>query len=139
MNATAARLGLSRTHFTDFSGLPDPTEHSTYSDARDLIALGRDAMALPLFASIVKLAKYHLARAPAEHPAFTWSTTNPLIGTYPGAAGIKTGYTQAAGDCLLFEAIRAGKAVIGVVLDDPSWTDVTHDAETLLGYGFNHY
>ena len=139
MNATAAQLGLSRTHFTDFSGLPDPTEHSTYSDARDLISLGRDAMALPLFASIVKLAKYHLSRAPGEHPAFTWDTTNPLIGHYPGAVGIKTGNTQAAGDCLLFEAIRNGKAVIGVVLDDPSWTDVTSDSETLLDYGFNHY
>jgi D-alanyl-D-alanine carboxypeptidase (penicillin-binding protein 5/6) len=139
MNTTAARLGLSHTHFTDFSGLPDPTEYSTYSDAHDLISLGRDAMALPLFASIVKLPKYHLARAPGEHPAFTWYTTNPLIGTYPGAAGIKTGNTQAAGDCLLFEAIRKAKAVIGVVLDDPSWTDVTNDSETLLNYGFNHY
>jgi len=139
MNATAARLGLSRTHFTDFSGLPDPTEHSTYSDAQDLISLGRDAMALPLLASIVKLAIYHLARAAGEHPAFTWSTTNPLIGDYPGAVGIKTGNTQAAGDCLLFEAIRKGKAVIGVVLGDSSWTDVTHDSETLLAYGFSHY
>jgi D-alanyl-D-alanine carboxypeptidase (penicillin-binding protein 5/6) len=139
MNATAARLGLSRTRFTDFSGLPDPTEYSTYSDAQDLISLGRDAMALPLFASIVKLAKYHLARAAGEHPAFTWYTTNPLIGTYPGAAGIKTGNTQAAGDCLLFEAIRNGKAVIGIVLDDPSWTDTANDSQTLLGYGFNHY
>jgi D-alanyl-D-alanine carboxypeptidase (penicillin-binding protein 5/6) len=139
MNAATARLGLSHTHFTDFSGLPDPTEHSTYSDAQDLVSLGRDAMALPRFASIVKLAKYHLARAPGEHPAFTWHTTNPLIGTYPGAAGIKTGNTKAAGDCLLFEAIRNGKAVIGVVLDDPSWTDVTNDSETLLSYGFSHH
>jgi D-alanyl-D-alanine carboxypeptidase len=63
MSAAAARLGLSHTHFTDFSGLPDPTEYSTYSDAHDLIALGRDAMALPLFASIVQRPKYHFAPA----------------------------------------------------------------------------
>jgi D-alanyl-D-alanine carboxypeptidase (penicillin-binding protein 5/6) len=139
MNATAAQLGLSHTYFTDFSGLPDPTETSTYSDANDLITLGRDAMALPLFASIVQLPEYRLASAQGEHPAFTWKTTNPLIGNYSGAVGIKTGNTQAAGDCLLFEAIRNGEAVIGVVLDDPSWTDVTNDSETLLDYGFSNY
>jgi D-alanyl-D-alanine carboxypeptidase (penicillin-binding protein 5/6) len=139
MNAAAARLGLSHTHFTDFSGLPDPTEYSTYSDAHDLIALGRDAMALPLFDSIVQRPKYHFAPARGEHPAFTWHTTNPLIGLYRGAVGIKAGNTRAARDCLLFEAIRHGEAVIGVVLDDPSWGDVTSDSETLLDYGFSHY
>lgn len=139
MNATAAQLGLTGTHFTDPSGLPDPTEYSTYSDAQDLITLGRDAMQLPLFASIVSLARYQLAAVKGEHPAYTWKTTNPLIGSYPGAIGIKTGDTQAAGDCLLFEAVQNGENVIGVVLDDPSWSAVTSDAETLLGYGFSHY
>jgi D-alanyl-D-alanine carboxypeptidase (penicillin-binding protein 5/6) len=139
MNATAAQLGLSSTHFTDFSGLPDPTEYSTYSDAQDLITLGRDAMRLPLFASIVSLASYQLAAVKGEHPAFSWTTTNPLIGSYPGTIGIKTGDTQAAGDCLLFEAVQNGEDVIGIVLDDPSWTVVTSDAETLLGYGFSNY
>jgi serine-type D-Ala-D-Ala carboxypeptidase (penicillin-binding protein 5/6) len=139
MNATAAQLGLSETHFTDFSGLPDPTEVSTYSDARDLITLGRDAMQLPLFASIVSLAEYHLAAVAGEHPAFTWTTTNPLIGSYPGAIGIKTGDTLLAGDCLLFEAVRGGEAVIGIVLDDRNWNLVTSDAVTLLNYGFSNY
>jgi serine-type D-Ala-D-Ala carboxypeptidase (penicillin-binding protein 5/6) len=139
MNATAAQLGLSETHFTDFSGLPDPTEVSTYSDARNLISLGRDAMQLPLFASIVALARYHLAAVRGEHPAFTWTTTNPLIGSYPGAIGIKTGDTLLAGDCLLFEAVRNGESVIGIALDDRSWNAVTRDAETLLNYGFSNY
>lgn len=56
-----------------------------------------------------------------------------------GAVGIKTGDTQAAGDCLLFEAVRGGESVIGVVLDDPSWTAATSDAENLLDYGFSSY
>jgi len=137
MNAAAAQLGLTGTHFTDFSGLPDPTEYSTYSDAQNLITLGRDAMQLPFFASIVSLASYHLAEVKGEHPAYTWKTTNPLIGNYPDVTGIKTGSTQAAGDCLLFEAVSSGKTVIGVVLDDPSWSAVTSDAETLLNYGFS--
>jgi D-alanyl-D-alanine carboxypeptidase (penicillin-binding protein 5/6) len=139
MNATAAQLGLSSTYFTDPSGLPDPTETSTYSDAQDLITLGRDAMQLPLFASIVGLTSYHLAAVKGEHPQFTWKTTNPLIGNYPGAIGIKTGDTQAAGDCLLFEAVQNGETVIGIVLDDPSWRAVASDAETLLNYGFSNY
>jgi serine-type D-Ala-D-Ala carboxypeptidase (penicillin-binding protein 5/6) len=139
MNATAAQLGLSATHFTDFSGLPNPTEVSTYSDGRNLISLGRDAMQLPLFASIVSLARFHLAGVRGEHPAFTWTTTNPLIGSYPGAIGIKTGDTLLAGDCLLFEAVRNGQSVIGIVLDDQSWNAVTNDSVTLLNYGFSNY
>jgi len=139
MNAAAAQLGLTGTHFTDFSGLPDPTEFSTYSTAQDLVALGRVAMQLPLFASIVSLSSYQIAAVKGEHPKFKWNTTNPLIGNYPGTIGIKTGDTQAAGDCLLFEAVRNGENVIGVVLDDPSWTAATSDAETLLNYGFSHY
>jgi D-alanyl-D-alanine carboxypeptidase (penicillin-binding protein 5/6) len=139
MNSAAATLGLTNTHFTDFSGLPDPTEYSTYSSAKDLIALGRAAMRLPLFASIVKLTSYQLPAVNGEHPAFTWDTTNPLIGNYPGAVGIKTGDTKAAGDCLLFEAIQGDESVIGVVLDDSSWNIVTNDSENLLNYGFSTY
>jgi D-alanyl-D-alanine carboxypeptidase (penicillin-binding protein 5/6) len=138
MNATAAQLGLAGTHFTDPAGLPDPTETSTYSDAQDLVTLGRDAMQLPLFAQIVSLAGYTLPKVAGDHPAFTWTTTNPLIGVYPGTLGIKTGNTQAAKDCLLFEAEQNGEYVIGVVLGDKSWNKVTSDAETLLNYGFSN-
>jgi D-alanyl-D-alanine carboxypeptidase (penicillin-binding protein 5/6) len=138
MNATAAALGLAGTHFTDPAGLPDPTETSTYSDAQDLVTLGRDAMRLPLFAKIVSLASYTLPKVAGDHPAFTWTTTNPLIGVYPGTLGIKTGNTKAAKDCLLFEAEQNGQYVIGVVLGDKSWNKVTSDAETLLNYGFSN-
>src|ERR1700722_15011491 len=63
MNAMARRLRLSKTHFSDFSGLPDPTEYSTYSTARDLVSLGRDAMRLPVFREIVRTRTYRLAAA----------------------------------------------------------------------------
>jgi D-alanyl-D-alanine carboxypeptidase (penicillin-binding protein 5/6) len=139
MNATAAALGLKNTHFTDFSGLPDPTEYSTYSTPGDLIQLGRIAMRIPLFASIVKTSTYHVAAVAGVHPAFTWKTTNPLLGVYTGTEGIKTGSTDAAGDCLLFEAVKGDEDIIGVVLDDPSWAVVTTDSETLLNYGFEYY
>jgi serine-type D-Ala-D-Ala carboxypeptidase (penicillin-binding protein 5/6) len=139
MNATARGLGLSKTHFSDFSGLPDPTEYSTYSDARDLVSLGRDAMKLALFRSIVGLRSYYLP-AGNGHRAHTWQTTNLLLGHYPGAIGIKTGQTSAAGACLLFEAVRNGKTLIGVVLhsSSTSLTVATSDAEKMLNWGFSH-
>jgi D-alanyl-D-alanine carboxypeptidase (penicillin-binding protein 5/6) len=139
MNTTAAALGLKNTHFTDFSGLPDPTEYSTYSTPSDLIRLGRIAMRIPLFASIVKTSTYHVDAVTGQHPAFTWNTTNPILGVYPGTEGIKTGSTNAAGDCLLFEAFKGNEDVIGVVLDDPSWAVVATDSEALLNYGFANY
>lgn len=138
MNQAAAGLGLRGTHFTDPSGLPDPTQTSTYSTAWDLVAIGRAAMRLPLFASIVGTVSYYLPRVPGEHPAYYWKKTNPLLGRYPGTAGIKTGDTDAAGDCLLFEAARNGVPVIGVVLHEKSWPAAITDAESLLNYGFAH-
>ena len=63
MNATARKLGLSKTHFSDFSGLPDPGEYTTYSTVRDLVSLGRDAMRLPTFRSVVGTRTYRVAAA----------------------------------------------------------------------------
>ncbi len=138
MNATARKLGLTRTHFSDFSGLPDPGEYTTYSTAQDLIILGLDAMRLPLFRQIVVMRSYHLA-AGHGHRAHTWQTTNLLLGHYSGAVGIKTGYTQAAGYCLLFEARRDGKTLIGVVLHSStvSMAGAASDAEKMLNWGFS--
>jgi serine-type D-Ala-D-Ala carboxypeptidase (penicillin-binding protein 5/6) len=139
MNATARQLGLTRTHFTDFSGLPNPTEYSTYSTPANLVSLGRDTMRYPLFRSIVVLRSYHLSSGGGHH-AYTWYTTNHLLGSYPGAIGIKTGSTSAAGFCLLFEAVRGRKALIGVVLHSSVISSVyaTADAVTMLNWGFSH-
>lgn len=136
MNADARRLGLNRTHFANFDGLPWPTEYSTYSTPHDLVMLGRDAMKLTVFRQIVALHRYHLA-AGSGHHAYTWHTTNPLIGSYSGAVGIKTGSTAAAGYCLLFEAVRGGTALIGVVLHDSSMSGAGADASRLLNWGFS--
>jgi serine-type D-Ala-D-Ala carboxypeptidase (penicillin-binding protein 5/6) len=140
MNATASKLGLSKTHFSDFSGLPDPGQYTTYSTARDLISLGRDAMKLPLLAKIVATRSYSVA-AGSGHRAHTWKNLNLLLARYPGAIGIKTGFTAAAGQCLLFAARRGTKTLIGVVLHS-SWsvTDpsaAVNDAIRMLNYGFS--
>jgi len=142
MNAAAKKLGLSKTHFSDFSGLPDPGEYTTYSDVRDLVSLGRDAMKLSTFRSIVATRSYRLA-ATSEHYAHLWDNLNPLLGSYSGATGIKTGFTSAAGDCLLFAATRGKTELIGVVLDSSSSDSMAGldvagaDAARMLNWGFS--
>jgi D-alanyl-D-alanine carboxypeptidase (penicillin-binding protein 5/6) len=137
MNATAARMGMRHTHFTSPDGLPYPTETSTYSTPSDLLTLGLAAMRYPAFRSIVDLRFYHLPKGSGHHQ-YWWDNTDELVGSYPGAVGIKTGYTDDAGHCLLFEAIRDGRALIGVVLDSPATGPAAgaQDAERMLNWGF---
>jgi D-alanyl-D-alanine carboxypeptidase (penicillin-binding protein 5/6) len=137
MNATAAQMGMTQTHFTSPDGLPYPTETATYSTPSDLLTLGLAAMKYPVFRSIVDLRFYHLPKGKGHHQ-YWWDNTDGLIGSYPGALGIKTGYTDKALHCLLFEAVRNGRTLIGVVLGSPA-TGVNagaQDAEKLLNWGF---
>jgi D-alanyl-D-alanine carboxypeptidase (penicillin-binding protein 5/6) len=141
MNATAHKLGLAKTHFADFSGLPDPGEYSTYSTAHDLITLGRAAMRNKTLAAIVATREYKLSGGSA-HRAHAWVNLDPLLGKVPGAIGIKTGYTGAAGQCLLFEAKRGSTTLIGVVLDSsgvdsPTLAAAAADATAMLNWGFS--
>jgi serine-type D-Ala-D-Ala carboxypeptidase (penicillin-binding protein 5/6) len=139
MNSTAQAMGLTHTHFSNFDGLPWPTETSTYSTPRDLIALGRAAMGYPVLRSIVDQQTYRLAATPRHH-AYVWRTTNMLLRDYPGAIGIKTGSTLAAGYCLLFEARQNGHVLIGVVLHSSRSNDMASfaDATKVLDWGFRH-
>ena len=137
LNATAARMGMTHTHFTSPDGLPYPTEYSTYSTPSDLLTLGLAAMRYPVFRSIVDQSFYHLPKGSGHHQ-YWWDNTDGLIGSYQGALGIKTGYTDDAGHCLLFEAARNGRTLIGVVLDSPPTgpAAAVRDAEQMLNWGF---
>ena len=139
MNATARLLGMRRTHFSNFDGLPYPTSYSNYSTAANLLVLGRAAMRLPVFRSVVAKRSYRLA-AGSGHHAYRWKNLNPLLGRYPGAIGIKPGYTGAAGQCLLFEATRHGHTVIGVTLHSPGSISSVNpaDATRILNWAFSH-
>jgi serine-type D-Ala-D-Ala carboxypeptidase (penicillin-binding protein 5/6) len=140
MNAEAKQLGLTRTYFSNFDGLPWPSEHSTWSTPADLIALGRYAMRYGVFRAIVGQASFTLP-AGGGHHAYQWRNTNPLIGTYAGATGIKTGDTKAAENCLLFEATRHGLTLIGVTLGTPG-DDIAVTgpvATKVLNWGFDHF
>jgi serine-type D-Ala-D-Ala carboxypeptidase (penicillin-binding protein 5/6) len=137
MNATAARIGMKHTHFTSPDGLPYPTETSTHSTPSDLLTLGLAAMRYPAFRSIVDRSFYHLAKGRGHH-GYWWDNTGDLIGSYRGAVGIKDGYTDDAGHCLLFEAVRDGRVLIGVVLHSPATGPAAgaRDAARMLNWGF---
>jgi serine-type D-Ala-D-Ala carboxypeptidase (penicillin-binding protein 5/6) len=137
MNALAAQLGLTQTHFTSPDGLPYPTEYSTYSTPADLVKLGEIAMRYPEFSSIVGTQYYNVPKGDG-HGHYWFGNDNALIGSYPGAVGIKTGFTDAAGHCLLFEVVRGGRTLIGVVLDSPPTgpNAGAQDAAKVLNWGF---
>jgi serine-type D-Ala-D-Ala carboxypeptidase (penicillin-binding protein 5/6) len=142
MNAAAKKLGLSKTHFSDPSGLPNPGQYTTYSTVRDLISLGRDAMTLAVFRQVVATRSYRVT-AGAGHRAHTWKNLNQLLTSYSGAIGIKTGFTAAAGECLLFEARRGAATLIGAVLHSASSESPSdqaapvRDATAMLNWGFS--
>lgn len=123
MNARAVELGLQDTHFVNPHGL-DGKGH--YSTAYDLASLTWHAMHYDLFNQIVRQPNY-------EAPGHTLKNLNKLLEEYPGADGVKTGYTGRAGLCLVSSATRNGKRVIAVVLNAPKWVE---DSTALLDYGF---
>jgi D-alanyl-D-alanine carboxypeptidase (penicillin-binding protein 5/6) len=129
MNAKAEKLGAVKTHFSNPHGLPDPFNH--FTTAYDLALMTVYGMQQPEFAKIVSTREYdvHFLKGSDIHVA----NTNKLLKTYPDANGVKTGYTDAAGDCLVAAAKRNGVQLIVVLLnDDNRWEDAAH----LLDYGF---
>jgi D-alanyl-D-alanine carboxypeptidase len=129
MNAEAGTLGLTRTHFASTSGVIDDDNYST---ASDLAALTRIAMRNRRFREIVRRERIEV---PWSAPTYSkiYVNKNRLLALYPGANGVKTGYTERSGPCLVASAQRHGKWVIAVVLNSPN---EYVDAERLLDLGF---
>lgn len=140
MNLFAYRLHLFQTHYInpdgltyyDANGQPIPGHYTT---AYDLVRLARYAMAIPLFAQIVRTQHYRIP-ATLSHHSYSWDNTNELLVTYTGMTGIKTGFTTEAGGCLVFSANRAGHHLIGVVLHSIDEEHRFSDAKILLNWGF---
>ena len=129
MNEKADALRLRNTHFRSPSGLLD---RDNYSSAWDLAALTRYALWNPRFRAVVRTRVKHVPWAPP-----TWEkiyvNKNHLLGSYPGADGVKTGWTTIAKHCLVASARRHGVHLIVVVLGaDDSYAD----ARKLLNWGF---
>lgn len=131
MNAEAQRLGLHDTHYTSASGVKDA---GNYSSAWDLAALTLYARRNPVFRRIVARQRIEVPWSPPTN-AKIYVNNNFLLRMYPGANGVKTGYTHAAGWCLVASATRHGRTLIAVVLDS---ANMYADAKALLDLGFRH-
>lgn len=120
MNRRAGEWGLRDTHFVNACGHDHPAH---YSSAHDLALLAERALAQPVFARLVPIAQEDIATVDGRRH-FRLETHNALIGRYPGAEGVKTGYTPRAGKCLVALARRDGREVLLVLLNAPNrWWD----------------
>jgi D-alanyl-D-alanine carboxypeptidase len=129
MNDEAHRLGLRDTHFISPSGVVD---RDNYSSAWDMAALTRVALRNERFERIVRTKIIHVSwSAPTYSKVYV--NNNLMLRMYPGANGVKTGYTHKAGPCLAVSATRHGRTLIAVLLDDPN---MYADGTRLLNYGF---
>ena len=130
MTKKAHAIGAVHTNFTNPNGLPDPKH---YTSAHDLAIITAYGYKNPLFRTIVS----------TRHKNIPWNNKgydrdlyneNKLLWTYNGANGVKTGYTEAAGPCLVSSATRNNVHLIAVVLDaDQMWVD----SKALLDFGFS--
>jgi serine-type D-Ala-D-Ala carboxypeptidase (penicillin-binding protein 5/6) len=131
MNAKARQLGLRDTHFTTPSGIID---RGNYSTAWDLAALTRYAFRNPRFDRLVRTKRIQV-RWSAPTNSKIYLNNNFFLHEYRGANGVKTGYTQASGWCLVASARRHGRRLIAVILDSPN---MYADARRMLNLGFAH-
>ena len=129
MNRRALQLGAVHSRFVNPNGLPVPGQ---YSSARDLAIIARAAYANPTIRSIVCLPQ--LVFRYSNGRTRELENTNKLLRRLPYCNGMKTGYTDAAGKCLIASGARPGKDVIVVVLGDSS-SRVWRDASALLSWG----
>jgi D-alanyl-D-alanine carboxypeptidase (penicillin-binding protein 5/6) len=129
MNQKARELGATQSHFVNPNGLPIPGQYST---ARDLSIIARAAYANPTIRSIVCLPQ--LVFRYANGRTRELENTNKVLRRSPYCNGMKTGYTEAAGHCLIASGSRPGRDVIVVVLGD-SKPGIWRDASALLSWG----
>jgi D-alanyl-D-alanine carboxypeptidase len=127
MTLRARALGMSHTTFTNASGLPDPDQWTT---ARDLAILSRR-----LINDFPGYYRYFSTPSFAWHRQIIFNHDN-LLRTYPGADGLKTGYTDASGHNLVTSAVRGGVRLVGVVLGAASNGERDIHMASLLDHGF---
>jgi D-alanyl-D-alanine carboxypeptidase len=130
MNSEAHTLGLKDSHFTSTSGVIDK---GNYSSAFDLAALTRYTLSFSEFRKVIRTRVEHVSWAPPTN-AKTYINKNKFLTLYPGANGVKTGWTTLAGWCVVESATRHGKTLIAV---DLSSTKPYNDAARLLNFGYS--
>ncbi len=131
MTVKAHEIGAVDTNFANSSGLPDPNHYTTAHDLARIAAYGYKN---PMFAHIVGT-KERVMPGKGKKDGRKLQNENQMLWLYEGANGVKTGYTNAAGRCLVSAAKRGGVQLIAVVLDSEyMW----NDSMALLNYGFDN-
>lgn len=128
MNAKAAALGLSDTHFSNACGF-DGVDH--YSTAEDLAQLSLTALEQPTFRQLVR--EEHSIIVPVNgYRPYVLHNTNRLLGRIPGVEGVKTGFTSKAGRCLIAKVSQNGSDLLLVILNSNRRWDT---AKNLINFG----
>jgi D-alanyl-D-alanine carboxypeptidase (penicillin-binding protein 5/6) len=135
MNRRAAELGLTNTHFMNPHGLD---EEGHYTSAADFARLGREVMKHSEIREIVKLTAAEVPW-PGQPYQRQLINHNHLLDLDPAVNGIKTGYTDAAGQCIIISAGQDGTNLILAYLGGASIDRRNEDVINLLGFGFNSY
>jgi D-alanyl-D-alanine carboxypeptidase (penicillin-binding protein 5/6) len=115
MNERAAALGLTNTRFADPCG---HDRDGQYTSAADMVRLAEHVMRHDEYLRLARLERTTIRTQNGR--SFTLRNTNALLGRYPGAIGLKTGYTEGAGNCLVALAERDGVRVLAVLLNAPN-------------------
>jgi D-alanyl-D-alanine carboxypeptidase len=127
MNAAAKRLGMTRTNFVNANGLPAPDQVSTARDlARLTVAVVRD---FPGYAHYWAMEEMRLGKRVMRNH-------NPLLRSYDGADGMKTGFICDSGFNLVASASRNGQKLVAVVLGETTGNNRSSRAANLLEHGF---
>ena len=132
MNERARDLGMTNTNFTNCTGLLDDKTHVT--TARDIAIMSRELIRHEMIKEFTKIWMDSVRGG-----KFGLSNTNKLIYYYPGATGLKTGFTSRSMHCLSATAERNGVEYIAVVLHAATSADRFESAKTLLNFGFANY
>lgn len=132
MNEKAKQIGLFNTNFKNPNGLPDEEHYSTASDMAKLCAY---ALKNPTFSEIVKTKNYKISGDKKAYPRIL-TNHNKLLSMYEGCVGVKTGFTKAAGRCLVSSAICDDMQLVCVTLNAP---DDWNDHISLFNFGFENY
>jgi serine-type D-Ala-D-Ala carboxypeptidase (penicillin-binding protein 5/6) len=130
MNAQAAKLGMGCTRYSSPSGYVDA---GNFSCVADLAVLAHVDLAQPRIASIVRTSSAKLPLAIKGGHVYLYNNNPLLLYHYPGTTGLKTGFTDAAGRCLVATAKRHGVELGAILLDSP---DPGTQARQLLNRGF---
>jgi len=128
MNAKAAALGLTDTHFSNGCGFDGPDHYST---AEDLAKLSEVALQNAVFRELVREER-EIITPISGHRAYVLHNTNRLLGRIPGVEGVKTGFTSKAGRCLIAKVSQNGSDLLLVILNsNRRW----NTAKSLIDYG----